>query len=483
MTRSPGGRLTFLRDQAALLAGHLIGKVAGFVAFAILARTISRDAYGAIEYLVGLSVLFATLVETGLGRVGVRRIAHQPAVLPAVTAQITMARLGLAVISVPLMVLAAGAAMSGGGSRPLVWLFAASLLASPWRQDWLFQATGHMREAAVAQTIRAVVFAVVVLAFVRGPADLLVVGWAALASAVATGLYCVAVQHAAITPVRLGAPVDGFTGVAKESALVGAAALLGAAIQYAPLFFVGSLAGGEETAWFAAANRVVGSLLTFTYLYYFGLYPAIAWAATRDREELARLLAASFRVMAWGGTLAALALTLLAEALSALVFGPAFAPSGAMLEIMAWTVPISLLSGHARWLLVATGARTESAYSQVAGAIAVTALGIPAVLGWGGRGAALASVAASIVVWLVSHGFAARHGARLPPSAIALVPALVALAVIAATHALGLDRWTAGIGALVFAAAAPLLDRKLWPDLVHLAASRWHASPLSETSE
>ena len=473
---------SLLRDQAALLAGHLGSKVAGFVAFAILARAMSRDDYGAIEYLVGLSFLFSTLVETGLGRVGVRRIAERPAVLAAVTAQITVARLGLAAIGVPLMVLAAAPVISGAATRALAWLFAAALLTSPWRQDWLFQAAGQLRRAAAAQGIRAGIFALGILALVRGPADLLVVGWAELASAVAASLYCVAVQHAAITPVRLGAPAEGFPHLVREGAMAGVAAGLGAAIQFAPLFLVGNLAGGEETGWFGAANRIVGSLLALTYVYYFGLYPAIARANARHREEVGALLAASFRVMAWIGTLVALTLTLLAAPLCRLVFGPSFAASGPVLAIMAWTIPAVLLSGHARWLLVASGAQVEAAYAQVAGAIVIAALGIPLVLSWGGAGAAIASVTSAVAVWLVAHAFAARHGGVLPRSGVLVAPGAGALAAIAVSHGLGLGGWTAGLGALALAAAAPVVDRKLWPDLVQLAASRWHASPVTETA-
>src|SRR5262249_53362440 len=155
----------------------------------------------------------------------------------------------------------------------------------------LFQATGHMRQAAAAQGIRAAVFAIVVIALVRGPSDLLAVGWAEVAAAVAVGAYCAAAQHGAITPLRLRAPAAGFIDLAREGALVGVAALLGVAIQYAPLFLVAAFAGGQQTAWFAAANRLVTALITFGYIYYFGLYPAMAWATARDRDELARLMA------------------------------------------------------------------------------------------------------------------------------------------------------------------------------------------------
>jgi O-antigen/teichoic acid export membrane protein len=464
--------MKLFRDLAILSSGQVASKLIGFFVFAVLARVLGPEGYGAVEYVVGLSVFFTTLVECGLGAVGVRRLADRPDDLPTLAAQIPMVRLGLAVISVPLMVLVAAPAMQGPAAPGLVWLFALSLLAVPWRQDWLLQATQRMSAVTVAQTLRMIVFAVVVLTLVRGPRDILVAGWAELAAVSAMSIYCLAVQQAKITPFRLRAPTDGLSGLAKEGALVGLASFVWSANQYAPLLLVASIAGGDETAWVAAGSRVITSLLTFSNLYYFNLYPAIARAAGRDRDELTDLLATSFRVVAWGGTLVALALTLLAEPLCLLVFGGKFGQAASIVMIMVWALPITLLSGHARWSLVAAGSQSQVLYTQVTGSIAIATLGIPLVAVLGGRGAAVASVAAAVAVWLAAHWCATRRGGRLPPFALAVAPGGLAAVVIGGCRILGLDRWSAALGVVVFAAAAPLLDRALVPDLRRFGAAR-----------
>jgi O-antigen/teichoic acid export membrane protein len=449
----------------------VVVKVIGFLVFAFLARTLYPEGYGAVEYAVGLSVFFATLVDGGLGVVGVRRIARQSDDLPALAAQVPVARLGLALVNVPLMVLVAAPATHVPAGRSLVWLFALSLLAAPWRQDWLLQAKERMSEVMLAQLLRVVIFGVIVLAFVRGPSDILAVGWAEIASVSAMSLYCIARQRARITPFRLWPPVAGFVGLAKEGAMVGFGNAVWAANQYAPLLLVGSLVGGMETAWFAAANRMIASALTFSYLYHFNLYPTIARATARDREELSSLLTASFRVVAWGGTAVALALTLLAEPLCVLLFGNGFKPAAPMLMVMAWMVPVALLSGHARWSLVAAGHQSRVVWAQIAGLIAIGVFGVPLVLSHGGRGAALVSVVASIAVWLAAHVFLRRHGGRPPAFAMTLVPGGLALGVIGGSRMLGLDHWSGGLGVVVFAVAAPLVDRNLVRDLWRFGAT------------
>lgn len=458
----------------------MISRIVAFLAFARLARTLGPQNYGLVEYVVGLAMLFGAAVETGLGTVGIRRIALRPEQLPAVAAQIPTARFVMALVSVPVMLLIARPPTHGTGAQGLVWLYALSLLVAPWRQDWLLQATERMTEAAVAQILRTTVFAFVVITLVASPDDLLWVGWAEVAAVSAMSLFCFAVQHARITPWRFHASITGLPDLATEGGLIGLGSIAWSANQYAPLLLMAYFAGGEETAWFAAANRVMGSLLAFSNLYYFNLYPAIARATAADQDELAAILAASYRVLAWSGTLAALCLTLLAEPLATLAFGAQFSHAASVLAIMAWALPVALLSGHARWSLVAAGAQARVVSAQLVGSIAVVAVGVPAILLLGGRGAALAAIAAPLAVWLVSHAFASRVGVRLPLFRLGFRPALLALIAVAAVKALHLTSWSAAAGVALFAGAAPFVDRQLLRDLLRLGEIR-RSAPVQST--
>jgi len=148
-------------------------------------------------------VLFTTIVDAGLGVIGVRRVAQRPGELATVAFQIRVARSVLTLIAVPIMVAFALLATKSALSVGLVLLFAASILTVPWRQEWLFQATERMTEAAIAQLVRAGVFAALVFALVGGSEQLIVVGWAELIAAIAMTAYCLGYQHTRISAVRI----------------------------------------------------------------------------------------------------------------------------------------------------------------------------------------------------------------------------------------------------------------------------------------
>jgi O-antigen/teichoic acid export membrane protein len=473
--------LKFFRDFSVLAGAQVGSRVVGFLAFAFLARTLDPAGYGAVEYVVGVSLFFATLVESGLGVVGVRRAAQRPDEIPALAAQVVLARLGFALVCAPLMVAVAAPALDTPASRGLVWLFALGLLPRAARQDWLLQSVERMNGAALAQLLQSAVFALVVVALVRDAADVQTVGWAELAAVLAMALYCAVVQHAHITPFRWRAPLAGLGGLAREGFVVGLGTSVWTASQYAPLVLLAALGDPAETAWFAAASRIVGAVLAFSYVYHFNLYPAIARATTGDREQLAGLLAASFRAVAWGSTLIALVLTLLAAPLASLAFGTRFAPSAPLLAVLAWLVPVSFLSGHARWSLIAAGRQSGGLSVQVVGLVVVVGAGAPLVRLMGGAGAAVASLAGAVAVWVVAHVLAGLHGDRQPATSILVGPAALALAAVGGAALLGLAGWASGLTALLFA-LAPIVDRRLGPDLRRLGHAKLEQPPASRSA-
>jgi O-antigen/teichoic acid export membrane protein len=471
------GRLKLWNDYAVLAGGQVGIKILGFLAFAWLARALDPAGYGAVEYVVGLTAFFSTVVDAGLGTVGVRRLAHHPADLPLLAYQIPLARAALAIASVPIMLLVARSAARTALSPGLVWLFALTLLTLPLRQEWLLQASERMTETALGRILRTSVFAAVIWLGVRGPSDLAIVGAAELAGVVVMSAYCLYIQHTRIAPLRLSGSTRGMASLLREGAALGAGNVVWSLNQYAPLFLVATLVGGAETAWFAAAARIVGALFVFGNIYHFSLYPALTRATARGDGELGRLLAGSLRITAWAGILAALALNLFALPLLVLAFGPKMAPSAPVLQIMAWILPVTLCSGHARWALVAAGAQSRVLLSELLGLAATLLVATLAGARIGAPGYALAALAGPIVVWMAAHRFAAAQGSSPPPFRLVARPALLAAAFIALDQTLSLAPWLAFGGLVLLAALAPLLDRRLFPDLARLGAAKLSPTP------
>jgi len=461
-------------DFAILSGGQLLSKIAGFVAFAYLARVMGPKSYGSVEYGMGLAVFFSMVIDFGLGPVGVRELATEEEPVDELTANITVARLALVAICIPIMLLAAMLSHPSDEARTLVWLYALSLLACPWKLEWLFQARDMMNAAAAGQLIRMGLFAAGVLLIVKVGTPVYYAGWLEVGAAALTSLYYLAMQHFFITRVSLSkVSLQVLKRLVKEGIGVGGGQMVSAVNIYAPLLLVATLIGGDETGWFGAAHRVVASLSTFSMLYHFNIYPVIARRLAAGGDSVDEVIVASLRVVSWVSIGGALALTLLGTQLMVLAYGPKFAGAGLSFKLLVWFLPLTLLSGHARWFMIAAKRQHFVFVAQVGGAVASVAAGIPLVKFLGPEGAAATMVVGAAAVWVVAQYCAVTRVRKIAGVSLSLLPAGLALLAGFVAWKVPGNRWlvTAGITVTYFA-LAPLLDRNLLRDLGNLARAK-----------
>jgi O-antigen/teichoic acid export membrane protein len=459
----------------ALALGQVVTKGLAFAAFAWLARKLGAREYGAVEYALGIATFAALAIEFGLGAVGVRRLAQREHAVERIAATIAAAQSCIALVVAPAMVLFALLFADDAHAVTLTGLAALSVLILPWRQEWLFQARGSVGPLVANQILRAGVFAIGVVALVGGSDDVDRVGTMEIASVAAATIYLAARQTRSIAPIRARFALPEILDLAREAAPIGAAAIVWALIQYAPLMMVANMAGMVDTAYFGAAHRLGVSLVTFSWIYHFNFYPAIAQRLA-DREAVAALTRASFRLAAWGGIGIAMALTLAAEPLLTLLYGERFTASVPPFSVLVWTFPVTLLSGHARWILVAGRRARDMLVAQLAGGLVALAGGPLLVGRYGIVGAAATMVVACIVIWAVAQAFVTVR-VRAAPLAPCLRPGVLAAAIIALVHAFDASPWVGcAIGVVAYTALAPLVDRALAADYARVRQAR---SPVS----
>lgn len=453
------------RDLGLLWVGQVLTKGIVFLAFAVLARRLMPSAYGAVEYAVGLGALAALAIDGGLGSVGVRRLTQRIDSAETLVATIPAAQLCLAAIIAPCMILFAMVFAKDANALVIVYGVAASVLLLPWKQDWLFQALGRMEHIVAAQVIRVGVFAAGVMLTVQHDTPLYVVGLIECASVASATVYMMVAQHVLLVPVAIRFSTAKLKSLAREGVPIGLGAICWAMTQYAPMFMLATLMGMTQTAYFGAAHRLGVSLVVFSWIYHFNLFPVISRKLKDEPQAFGTLTRTSIRATAWAGSAIALALALMAEPLLGILFGPRFVAAAAPFSILVWTFPLTLLSGHARWILVAAGRAGDMLVAQAAGVVVAVAAGWLLIPQAGAMGAAMAMTLACAAVWGVSQIYVHRAG-RDVPVLPALPPLIVAAVIIGWAQWLSLSVWMeCVIGCGLFLAAALLLDRTLFQDL------------------
>jgi O-antigen/teichoic acid export membrane protein len=455
----------------------------GFLAFAYVARTLSAESYGLLEYAIGLTGVAAIVVEGGFGPIGALIVSRRMAEAPRVAGQIFVAR---CVLLLPVVVAVGLIGHLSGQStqvRPLVWLFAVSLGAIPFKHDWLLQGLEKMTYVAQAQALRAAVFAGIVVWVVHRQGDLLRVGGAEIAAAFIASAYYLFLQTRVGVPVRWRTRKSDIWALIKAGASVSASNIVWPIMLYLPVFLVTHLAGAAEAARLGGAQRIVVSFVSYSALYFFSLYPVMSRRIHQGGDDWNQLMRSSYRLIAWASIGGALVMAVTGESILVFAFGAAFAAAAPVFSIYVWLLPVRLLSGHARWTLVAGERQGFLLVAELLGMVTVLVLGIAMSLQFGAAGAAAAVVIGNVVVWIAAHIFAERQLAALPGVWQTVMPvgAAVASAVLARIFDGGVAS-TLAIAAVTYAVFMRIVGGDLVGDVRRLAYAKGDAANICRGS-
>lgn len=462
-----------LKDLLSLVTGQAASMLLGFATFAYLARVLTPEAYGLVEYAIAVAALAAIVIECGAGNIGVRELARRPKEARELVAAVPVARLLLALIVVPLACLSTLLADLPAEAEVLVWVYAVSTVSVAAKQDWVLQGFERMSQAAFAQPVRTGVLAVCVFLLVGDAADLIYVGAAELVSVAAVSLYLVWAQLRWTVPFRFQLSLREPFYLIWEGAAVGASNALWAFMLYAPVILLTSMVGGAGPAWLGAAQRLVISMVTMSFVYHFNLYPVITRTVLNSPDVWQRVVNASCRLVAWGCIGFALGTTLLREEIMAVVFGAPFQAGGDALGVLIWVFPLRTLTGHARWSLIAAGHQRYLLGAEILGASVLLAVGfiaIPALDSVGGALALLSGILASGIVTQFALNRIVAPLSLMRPAALPVIAALGGLAVAYLIE--GPVLLKTAIGMVVFGLAALTQLRQLLRDVQTLGYAK-----------
>ncbi len=446
------------------LAGtELVAKLLTLAAFTYLARTLGPQRYGNLEFIVAVIAFFALMVEYGLGDYGARQVARQERPVGKVLGEVVTLRSLLAVGSFAACLLFALILWRGEVS----WLLAAyggSLLAYPLLLQWLFQGHDRMGRVALVNLTRYSVFAVLVFLLVRQDTPLPVIGLAACAAVGAAAFVGVAMARRLLRPVRWKTGAGDIRRAFRESTPIGLSEFLWAFLWFFPTLLLGILQNNESVGWYGVSHRITLALHSFVWLYFFNLMPSIA-RCLRERQVLADLLGSSMQLAVWAGTFVALVVTLLANDLLGLLFGTGYEPGSKLLALLIWMIPLSLISGHYRYALIAHNQQRLLLVSFAITAAAVILLSAVLAPVYGATGAAMTLLAGCILNLVLVFRYTAaalvRVGFWKPVAgpAVALGVAILCGRLLPPGHHL----WSVTTSSLAFLAVLVLWDgRRIW---------------------
>jgi O-antigen/teichoic acid export membrane protein len=195
----------------------------------------------------------------------------------------------------------------------------------------------------------------------------------------------------------------------------------------------------KSLGWFGASHRALMALHTFVYLYFFNLLPSISRCVALPRKNLLDLMDGSVRFAAWIGLYATVLLTFAAPELLELVYGRNFRPASGSFVVLIWMLPVAMLSGHYRYILVAYNHQRWLMIYTAISAVAAVACGFALEPFYAGPGAAYALLIANCLNFALVY-FGVRRLVTGIPLRQQITAPLISM-VIATGVSLALYRW------------------------------------------
>lgn len=402
------------RNFAILSASQALSRLLSFLVTIHLGRQLGADGFGALGFAVAALAYGKLIVEFGFDALGPIEVARGRIPLRDLVSNIVTLRLLLSILAIALVVGFSRLAPVPDAARPLLVIYALSLVTDAIDLQWVFLGAETMTPVGVAEIVQQGLLAAGVFAFVWSPGDLMVVPrWfiAGRALAVAFLLIEFVRRHGFFT---LGLDRQVISPLVSASLPLSGSMWAGALLHNFDLVLLGLITGAEAAGLYNAAYRILWAPTLVALAYLTALRPPLARAVTSGPEVLLPLLRRSGKLALTFGVGAAIGGVILAEPILLWLFGPSYSEAAGAMRLLMASFAIFPISRLCRSIAVA-GGKNRADLSVIAAAAAINVgLNLVLVPTTGVMGAAFATFVSEAFLFGLAARIAWSVAGRLP---------------------------------------------------------------------
>jgi O-antigen/teichoic acid export membrane protein len=363
----------------------------------LLARFLGAGAFGAVSFALALMGFFELVASLGLGSVLTRDAAQNPAAAAAYFGHMLILGMASAAAGTLLMIAAAWLIRPDQGTLIIAIAMAVLLPLTSvayWSRAMLSSAE-KMQYISLGTLTENAILIVLGLGLLFAGQGMRAVLLALILSKVAAAilLYGLACRETAAPVWRLEKPMTGY--LLRQVPLFLLIAIFNGLFWSITVVIITWSQGEAAAGYFSAAYKLISYVLLFAVAFSQALLPVAAKLARQDRALYEQLLRRALHYLAIFFLGAALLLSLLAEPIVRLLYGPGMAGAVPVLRILAWMVlPYGLIPALA-YTLVSHHQPRRDMWANLAGAVTVVTINLILVPRLSAVGGAVAMVAGS----------------------------------------------------------------------------------------
>jgi O-antigen/teichoic acid export membrane protein len=429
-----GGIGTVLRGFAVLSAATVLIRLIGFVAVTLFARKAGPQTFGTYAFAVALAgFVVGTPTNFGIGTLGTRKIARDPATARKVVGEALAVQAIIAAFAVALLVALVPLLSSNGELVAVTPFVALYYVAYSMTVDWALQGLQRLKAVAVARLAGQVLFGIVTpLILISGSAGAVRYAAVFAAGAILTAIVAFAMVRRAVGPIKLSWSTASLWDLAKRAAPLGFSLVMLQIYYSMDQVLLGLLNDKAEVGQYAAAAKLPVVLSGFIQIWVSAMYPHASKLFTHDPDRLRRQLGSFTSVSVVLALPLAAGSAIVGTQVITSLFGPAYSQAGTTFAILMAASAIVVVANNYTSLAMAVDMERTFALSVTIASVINVLLNLLLIPLYGAVGAAIATVVAESVVFLIcAHRVVARIG-RPPLAARRIAGAIVATVVMSA---------------------------------------------------
>ena len=339
------------RSFLKLGSGEALARLIAFGATVYLARRLGADVYGSIALAAAILLYLACVTDCGIEMLGVSDVARQPAGISARLPSILVGRLMVAVMLV-VLVTAAGVFLLPQPDGALLSSYALTLGSVAMGTQWVHLGLERPGSVAVVRVGAELLTALLIVLLVRGPGDVAAAPLAQVIGQGAGAFILLRLLPGSAAALRATLRSDVVKSVFLRSWPLVLHALLGLAIFNSDFLFLRVFRDSASVGYYAVAYTLVSFFLNLGVSYSMGLLPVLTRLRSVPEEE--RRLHDSAMAHVFAGALpVAIGGCLLAHQFIEVLFGEGYERAAVALQILVWSIPLSLFRNVAQAVLIA----------------------------------------------------------------------------------------------------------------------------------
>jgi O-antigen/teichoic acid export membrane protein len=345
------------KNISLVFVSQIISFILGFFTVIYTARYLGADGFGIISLALSLSAIFGVFVDMGLNTLMIREIARDRTLSHKFISNNAIIKVFLSILTFGMLALAVNIIGYNLLVSNIIYLITLSVIITSFSGVFtaIFQANEKMEYLSVTNIISSFILLSGILLGIYFGFNILYFAYVYVVSSMVVFILSLIIYLLKFSKIKLEIDLRFWTPTLKEAWPFGVIFLSGMLYTYVDSIMLSILKGTLAVGWYSAVYRLMYIALILPTAINIAVFPVMSRLySDSSKESLTLLYERYFKYMIIIGIPIGFATTLLAKDIILFLYGPGFAESVIVLQILVWAIVFTFAGAAYNQLLQST---------------------------------------------------------------------------------------------------------------------------------